>query len=403
MVQSTVVWDPALLSYDFGPGHPFNPARLALTIRLAAQLGVLDDVPLQTAQPATDELLEIFHDPAYLMAVKDAPTYGADIGRGLGSDDNPIFARMHEAGAVLVGSTVAAAACIASNATSRAVNIAGGLHHAMPSHASGFCVYNDVAVAIKWLLEQGFERIAYVDSDVHHGDGVQAAFYADPRVLTISVHQHPATLFPGTGYATEIGIGKAAGTAVNVALPPETTDGPWLRAFQATVPSLLERFQPQILVSQCGVDSHREDPLANLSTTVDGHARLYALLRQWSVDYAQGRWLAVGGGGYELARVVPRSWTHLMATVLDRDVDPTTPIPAAWLDMVAKAVRMPLPEFMTDKQGTGIEVPEAELMVVEDVRTEWYPDSDDPVDRAILTTRRAVFPLHGLDPDDPRD
>ena len=145
---------------------------------------------------------------------------------------------------------------IAEGRADRAVNIAGGRHHAMPDRASGFCVYNDCAVAISWLLDHGFDRIAYVDVDVHHGDGVQAAFYHDPRVLTISLHQHPLTLWPGTGWPAEYGEGAAAGSAVNVALPPGTADAGWLRAFHAVVPSLLTAFRPQLLVTQCGADTH---------------------------------------------------------------------------------------------------------------------------------------------------
>jgi acetoin utilization protein AcuC len=273
----------------------------------------------------------------------------------------------------------------------RAISIAGGLHHAMPGHAAGFCVYNDPAVAISWLLDHGFERVAYVDVDVHHGDGVQAAFYDDPRVLTISVHQHPRTLWPGTGYAREIGTGGAEGMAVNLPLPPGTTDGPWLRAFHAVVPSLLSAFRPQLLVTQCGVDSHRADPLADLALTVDGHRAIYRSLRDLALRYAGGKWLALGGGGYDLVRVVPRSWTHLLATVLDRDVEPNVPLPADWVALVTGMVpsHVLLPSSMSDNADTTFEP--------------WGGSLDDQVDLSIRDTRRAVFPLHGLDPDDPRD
>jgi acetoin utilization protein AcuC len=260
----------------------------------------------------------------------------------------------------------------------------------MRDHASGFCVYNDCAVAISWLLDHGFDRIAYVDTDVHHGDGVQAAFYDDPRVLTISVHQHPFTLWPGTGYSAEAGTGAGEGMAVNIPVPPGTRDPGWLRAFHSIVPSLLARFEPQILVTQCGVDSHDEDPLADLSLSVDGHRAIYGALRELADRYAGGKWLAVGGGGYQLIRVVPRSWTHLLATVLDRDVKPATPIPSEWADLVLKAApRADLPTEM----GDGADI----------AYRPWGDGDDDPVDVAIRDTRRAVFPLHGLDPDDPRD
>src|SRR3954447_25827407 len=202
---AAVVWDPALLGYDLGGDHPFNPVRLELTIALASQLGVLDGVELLRPEPASDEDIKRVHDVSYIDAVREAPMVGWDVGHGLGTPDNPVFADMHEASALVVGATLRAASRIATGATNRAVNIAGGLHHAMRDHAAGFCVYNDCAVAISWLLDHGFDRIAYVDTDVHHGDGVQAAFYDDPRVLTISLHQHPFTLWPGTGYSGETG------------------------------------------------------------------------------------------------------------------------------------------------------------------------------------------------------
>jgi acetoin utilization protein AcuC len=390
MRAPAVVWDPSLLNYDVGGPHPFNPVRLDLTIRLATELGVLDGVPLLVPDPAGDSELRRIHTDEYLEAVKSAPMAGWDVGHGLGTADNPVFSGMHEATSLVVGSTLLAARKIAEGEATRAVNIAGGLHHAMPASASGFCIYNDCSVAISWLLDNGFERVAYVDTDVHHGDGVQTAFYDDPRVLTVSLHQHPFTLWPGTGYSAEIGTGDAEGTSVNLPLPPRTRDSGWLRAFHAVVPALLDEFQPQILVTQCGVDSHEEDPLADLSLSVDGHRTIYRTLRDLADTYAGGKWLAVGGGGYQLIRVVPRSWTHLIATVLNRDVAPETGLPPGWLDTVRRAApRAELPAEMTDGRETSFKP--------------WGDGEDDPVDVAIRDTRGAVFPLHGLDPDDPRD
>ncbi|MEC3973962.1 acetoin utilization protein AcuC [Amycolatopsis sp. H20-H5] len=390
MRAPAVVWDSSLLGYDLGGEHPFNPVRLELTIRLATALGVLDGVELLVPDAAGEEELLRVHAQEYLEAVKQAPMAGWDVGHGLGTADNPVFSDMHEASALVVGSSLLAARKIAGGEVTRAVNIAGGLHHAMRAAASGFCVYNDCAVAISWLLDHGFERVAYVDTDVHHGDGVQAAFYGDPRVLTVSLHQHPLTLWPGTGYSAETGTDGAEGTSVNIPLPPGTRDAGWLRAFTAVVPSLLEQFQPQILVTQCGVDSHEEDPLADLSLSVDGHRAIYATLRELADTHAGGRWLAVGGGGYQLIRVVPRSWTHLIATVLDRDVAPETTLPSNWTRMVAKASpAAEIPARMTDDRETAFKA--------------WGDGADEQVDVAIRETRRAVFPLHGLDPDDPRD
>lgn len=387
---AAVIWNSALLSYDLGGEHPFNPVRLDLTIRLASELGVLDGVPLLVPDRAPDDQLLRAHCPEYIEAVKAAPMNGPDLERGLGTEDNPIFSDMHDAAALVVGSTLLGAQRIAEGATRRAVNIAGGLHHAMHDRAAGFCVYNDCSVAISWLLDHGFERIAYIDTDVHHGDGVQAAFYDDPRVLTISLHQHPMTLWPGTGYAGETGRGEAEGAAVNIPLPPMTSDASWLRAFEAVVPSLLAKFQPTILVTQCGVDSHREDPLADLGLTVDGHRAIYRRLRDLANQHADGRWLAVGGGGYQLIRVVPRSWTHLLATALDRDIAPETPLPSGWTRAVRAAAPMAeIPSTMSDG--------------VDPAYVPWGEGPALRVDQTITEVRRAVYPSHGLDPDDPRD
>jgi acetoin utilization protein AcuC len=387
---AAIVWDSALLGYDLGGEHPLHPIRLELTIRLAKALGVLDGVELLVPEEAPEAEIERIHDAGYVSAVREAPMAGWDVGHGLGTPDNPIFDRMHEASAMVVGSSLLAAKQIASGATKRAASIAGGLHHAMRDRAAGFCVYNDAAIAISWLLENGFERIAYLDTDVHHGDGVQDAFYNDPRVLTISLHQNPLTLFPGTGFADEVGGPGAEGMAVNVALPPYTNDRAWFRAFHAVVPSLLQAFRPQLLVSQCGVDTHDEDPLASLSLSVDGHRQIYRTVRELAEQYARGNWLACGGGGYQLLRVVPRSWTHLLATMLDREVDPATTIPREWTDFVDTiASGAELPAAMTDKKSTDFDP--------------WDGTVDERVDSTIRDTRRAVFPLHGLDPDDPRD
>src|ERR1700690_1614150 len=209
-----VPWDDKLVEYDFGPGHPLAPVRVELTIELSRAFGILDDpaVSVTVPEPATDGELELIHAPDYIAAVRHAGQTGrGDARRGLGTADDPVFVGMHEASALVAGATLAAARAVWAGEADHGANVAGGLHHAMRGNASGFCVYNDPAIAIRWLLDQGAERVAYVDLDVHHGDGVQAAFYDEPRVLTISLHEHPATLFPGTGLPTETGSGRARG------------------------------------------------------------------------------------------------------------------------------------------------------------------------------------------------
>ena len=378
---SAVVWDPSLCEYDFGPSHPMAPVRCHLTIRLADELGVLP--PVVSAPAATRTQLETVHDSAYIDAVERghaAPRWG------LGTDDDPVFKGMHAASAKIAGASIEAARRVATGEALHAANVTGGLHHAMPDHASGFCIYNDVALAIRTLLDHGYERIAYVDVDVHHGDGVERIFWNDPRVLTISIHETGQMLFPGTGFARDVGGPEAEGYAVNVALPPGTGDSGWLRAFHAVVPPLLEAFEPQILVSQHGCDSHSADPLAHLELSVDGQRASYAAIHQLAHRHCHGRWVALGGGGYSVVGVVPRAWTHLLALVSGIDLEPSTPTPERWRAYVADTCGAIAPMTMTDDRDP----------TYRDWDSGWDPDVW--LDRQINATREAVFQFHGLFP-----
>lgn len=386
----TVVWDDALKAYDFGPGHPLAPIRVQLAMRLATDFDLLTGprVSVHTpVVPATAEDLLRVHDADYIAAVERASldVRAVDEYRGLGTSDDPVFAGMHAASALVGGATLAAARAVQSGSAQHAINIAGGLHHAMPDRASGFCIYNDIGVAIAWLLAQGYRRIAYIDVDVHHGDGVQAMFYDDPRVLTISIHEDPRTLFPGTGFPDEAGGPGALGTAVNIALPAGTGDQGWLRAFHAIVPDVLEAFDPQIIVSQHGCDSHFEDPLAHLTLSIDGQRMSYEAIHRWAHRFAEGRWIAVGGGGYEWVNVVPRAWTHLIAEAAGNPISPESETPESFRTYVSESLGRPGPAHMTDG------------------RQPWAKPFDqgcdpaDPVDSAILATRAAVYPHLGLE------
>lgn len=377
-----MAWSEALTSYNFGPSHPLNPIRLDLTMRLAGEFGVLQRPGIQVVEPviASDDLIASVHTSEYIAAVRAGEV---DARHGLGSSDNPVFDGMHEASALVAGATVAAARAVWDGHARRGINISGGLHHAMADRASGFCVYNDVAIGIQALLDAGATRVAYVDVDVHHGDGVQAAFFDDPRVLTISLHEGPQTLFPGTGYPEETG---AEGTAVNVPLPPAVSDAGWLRAFHAVVPTVLRSWRPEILVTQHGCDSHLDDPLAHLSLTVDGQRAAYLAMRSLADELCDGRWVATGGGGYALVDVVPRAWTHLLAIVTGDEITPTDLVPESWRSYVSTRYGRVAPHRMTDG-GTV-------------AHSDWDDGYDpaDELDRCIQATRKAVFPLHGIDP-----
>jgi acetoin utilization protein AcuC len=385
-----LVWDDAFAAYDFGAEHPMAPIRLELTARLVRDLGLLDHpgVRVVSAEPASDAVLETVHEPAYVAAVqhasKDPGT--ADQRFGLGTSDTPAFAGMHEASARIVTASREAALAVWAGEAAHAVNFCGGMHHAMPAGASGFCVYNDVGVAIAALLDAGAERVAYVDVDVHHGDGVQKMFWNDPRVMTISLHESGRVLFPGTGFPEDLGGPAAEGESVNVALPPGTPDAGWLRAFHATVPALLRAFKPQIMVTQQGCDSHVLDPLAHMALSLDCQRASYAALHDLAHVLCAGRWLATGGGGYEVVDVVPRAWAHLVAIASHRPIAPETAVPEDWREYVLNRCGRPAPGRMTDGADAGYRSWETGY------------DPADAVDRAVLATRKAVFPLHGLDP-----
>ncbi len=383
------VWDDELRHYDFGPGHPLSPIRTVLAYKLIESLEILEqphcriigDVSL-----ATDEDLLRVHDSGYIESVKlaSAGTGYRDLSRGLGTDDVPVFEGMHTAAARVAGATLAAARAVHDGSAQHAVNIAGGLHHAMTGNASGFCVYNDVAVAIAWLLEQGVERVGYVDVDVHHGDGVQEIFYNDPRVMTVSLHESGKTLFPGTGRPTDIGGPNALGTSVNIAVPAGTTDDGWLRVFDAVVPKVLRAFRPQVLVTQQGCDSHRDDPLAHLRLTIEGQRASYLRLHELAHELCDGRWIATGGGGYDWVDVVPLAWSHLTAIAAGSPIPPDSPVPSDWRTLVQAALGQEAPEFMGN--GTSLRP------------RPWSAGYDplDSLDKAVLRTENAVYPALGL-------
>jgi acetoin utilization protein AcuC len=385
---ASVVYDARLTDYDFGAGHPLAPVRIDLTMRLARSLGLLDREGVRLVDPpvATEQQLELVHTSTYIEAVKrlSGPAGGTDLEHGLGTADNPTFVGMHSAAASVAGASIEAARAVWSGEAVHAVNVSGGLHHAMAGYASGFCVYNDPALAVAWLLQQGAERVAYVDVDVHHGDGVQAAFYDDARVLTLSLHESPRTLFPGTGAATEVGGPNALGYAGNVALPAGTADAGWLRAFFAVVPPLLREFRPDVLVTQHGCDTHRDDPLAHLMLTVDGQRAAVLALHDLSHELCGGRWVAVGGGGYAVVSVVPRSWAHLLAIATGSPLDPRAAIPADWREYARATTGRSAPGHMTDGDAAHYR----------DWSAGYNPDSD--LDRSISASRQALFPLHGL-------
>src|SRR5690606_36528563 len=303
--RTQLMWDEAVTGYDFGREHPMDPVRLALTRSLVSALGLDREVDVVAAKAAGESTLRLVHREDYIAAVKaaSADPGSADTSYGLGTVDDPAFAGMHEVSALIAGQSVGAAEAVWRGEALHAVNVAGGLRHAMPCVAAGFCIDHDASRAFARLVELGAERVAYVVVDVHHGDGVQAAFWEVPRVLTMSLHEHPRTLFPQTGWPEVTGADGAEGSAVNVALPAGTGDAGWVRAFHAVVPELLAEFRPQVLVTQHGADTHFEDPLAHLAVSLDAQRAVQVACHELAHEHADGRWVALGGGGYAVVEV----------------------------------------------------------------------------------------------------
>jgi acetoin utilization protein AcuC len=343
----TVVWDDALAGYDLGASHPLRPERALLTMALARACELLDAADLVAPRPPEPADVARVHEEGYIAAVRAA---GEDLrpalAYGIGPGDNPPFPRMHEASALVTAATVTAASAVLSGRALHAFSPAGGLHHAMPARASGFCVYNDPAAAIAWMLEQGVRRVAYVDVDVHHGDGVEAVFADEPRVLTVSVHESGRYLFPGTGDAADVGTGAARGTIANLPLPPLTPDGLYLEAFDAVVPPLVRAFEPEVLVTQLGCGSHHTDPLAHLALTVAAYRELATRLHDLAHEVTAGKWLANGGGGYRWAEVVPRAWCTYLAEMVGRPLPDD--LPASYRAEVQRRYGVDLKPSMAD-------------------------------------------------------
>jgi acetoin utilization protein AcuC len=293
--------------YNFGPEHPFNPARLMLAYALIEESDLIDDFACRIEpHPAGEADLLRVHTSEYVAAVQAEEP---DLAFGLGSDDTPIFPGIFDASRLLAGGSIDAARRIVAEDCS-AFNIGGGLHHAMPSFASGFCVFDDPALAIS-ILKERFERVLYIDIDGHHGDGVQQIFYEDPRVLTISMHESGLYLFPGTGFVDEIGIGEGKGYSANIPMPMYSGDKEYRFAFEEIVPNLFEWFQPDVVVAQMGVDTHYSDPLTSLNLTLTGYTYLVRRIIELADLYSRSRLLALGGGGYNM-EVVPVAWTSVL-------------------------------------------------------------------------------------------
>jgi acetoin utilization protein AcuC len=373
MRRVAFVYEDALSRHVLRHDHPMKPVRLRYTYELLQAYGAFDNTTSLLVKPrsATEEELRSSHSAEYISAVRSFSLglSGYDLRRFNFSagGDNPIYRGMYDAAALSSGASLVAAELIANHQVEVAFNISGGLHHAAPGHASGFCVFNDPVIAIKYLLARGL-RVAYVDIDAHHGDGVQNAFFDDDRVLTISLHESGQFLFPGTGFVSEMGIGAGVGYSVNLPLYPYTDDEIYLWAFQEVVSPLLRAFAPEVLVTQLGIDSYHSDPLTHLQLTSRGYAEVVRELSRLNVP-----WLALGGGGYDLGAVA-RCWTLAYGVMLDVE----------WPDEIPPAFG----------RQHGLE--RLRDTIAPEIPSEIHHKAREFAQESVAAIKRELFPLHHL-------
>src|SRR5687768_14121124 len=351
-----LVFGPRSLTYDWGPSHPLAPRRFGPGIDLLRAVGA---EPGLAPEPAPDHELLWSHTKHYIETVRRfsegevEPWSGGEA--GIGPGDDPPFHGMHEAAAAVAGGSLRAMERILRGEIQHAFHPGGGLHHAMPARASGFCVFDDPALAIARARRDGL-RVLYVDLDVHHGDGVQAIHWSDPGVLTVSIHETGTALFPGTGFPDELGGAEAVGTKVNIPLDPGTGERGWLAAVELVLPALAEAFRPEVIVSQHGADAHAFDPLAHLRVTTTAMGVAARLVDGIAHRFASGRWLATGGGGYDVYRVVPRDWAHVWLAASHREAP--AEIAESWRERWAgdaeRYGQAPIPRKFDDPPDAGL-------------------------------------------------
>ncbi|MBS4176003.1 acetoin utilization protein AcuC [Lederbergia citrea] len=332
--DSIFVYSDKLLSYRFSEQHPFNQHRLKLTLDLLTEIGAIGAGDIINPRIASDDELLLNHEHSYIEAVKLAGSGGLPLEKtesfGIGTEDTPIFEGMHEASAQLVGGTLTAVDVVMQGQANHALHLGGGLHHGFRGKASGFCVYNDSAVAIKYLQDKYKARVLYVDTDAHHGDGVQWSFYDDDTVCTFSIHETGRYLFPGTGNVNEWGQGKGYGYSFNIPLDAFTEDESFIEAYSTGLREIADFFKPDVILTQNGADAHFYDPLTHLSTTMATYRAIPKLAHEIAHQYCGGKWIAVGGGGYDIWRVVPRAWSLIWLEMIGKS-DVSGKLPEAWL------------------------------------------------------------------------
>ncbi|MEN0588646.1 acetoin utilization protein AcuC [Kurthia gibsonii] len=370
--DAVFIYSPEQLDYKFSETHPFNQKRLQLTMDLLKQINALQPEQIKTARVATDEELLLGHDAAYIDIVKRAGHGELRNSEGevygIGTEDTPIFKNMHEASAMFVGGTLTACDYVMQGKTNHALNLGGGLHHGFHGKASGFCIYNDSTVAIKYMQKKYDARVLYIDTDAHHGDGVQWSFYDDPNVCTLSIHETGRYLFPGTGAVTERGNGEGYGTSFNIPLDAFTEDGSFLEVYETAIREVIAHFKPDVILTQNGADAHYFDPLTHLYSTIKTYEVIPKIAHELAHEFCEGRWIAVGGGGYDIWRVVPRAWSMVWLAMTNQQV-PTGAIPKEWLDNWQKEAPVTLIPTWEDPEDLYEPIPRKEEITEKNQQT----------------------------------
>lgn len=370
--KAVFIYSDELLNYRFPGRHPFNQKRIQLTLDLLRTLNAINDEQIIPPRVASDEELLLVHDERFIHAVKKAENGQINVDHlfnyGLGTEDTPVFPKIHEASALVVGGTLVAAEYVMEGKANHALHLGGGLHHSLQGRASGFCIYNDCAVAIRWIIDRYDAKVLYIDTDAHHGDGVQWAFYDNPNVCTVSIHETGKYLFPGTGNIYERGYGKGYGYSFNIPLEAFTEDDSWLEAYETAVWEIAEYFKPDILITQNGADAHYYDPLTHLSTTMKIYRKIPQVAKQIAETYCEGRWIALGGGGYDIWRVVPRAWAMIWIVMSGFQLQ-TDELPKKWLVKWQKEADVKLPETWDDPTDIYPPIPRKKEIVEKNRQT----------------------------------
>ncbi len=359
--QAAFIYSDAFLNYKFREDHPFNQQRVVLTYELLKASKALDDNQIIFPRMATDEEIKLIHHPKYVDAVKKASSgqLSKEQGMhyGIGTEDTPMFEGMHEASAQMVGGTLTAVDAVMEGNVKHAVNLGGGLHHGFKGKASGFCIYNDAAIAIQYIRKKYDLKVLYIDTDAHHGDGVQWAFYDDPKVCTFSIHETGRYLFPGTGNVNERGQNEGFGYSFNLPIDAFTEDESFLEVYTSALQEVTDYFKPDVIVSQNGADAHAYDPLTHLCCSMEIFEEIPKLAHRLAHEYCDGKWIALGGGGYDIWRVVPRAWAQLW-NVANLDGETLQgDLPKEWVEKWQPDSPVTLPQSWQDLGRVYKEIP----------------------------------------------